>query len=121
MATTLAANNVECRPFGQKSVLTTSGLMVLNAYCGRCSKLLLNLGLTATRIIIATGIAPTKRLVAIRVEIVALNIDEGTKLSKRYLVKTKMTTSRRKLAAEGDRRIPIAFGSRLIFHVLTCV
>jgi hypothetical protein len=95
--------------------------MVLNAYYRRCSKLLLDLGLTATGTIIATGIAPTKRLVAIRVEIVALNRDGSTKLLKSYLAKTKMTTSRRKLAVGGGRRIPIAFGSRLTFHVLIVI
>jgi hypothetical protein len=75
----------------------------------------------ATGTIIATGIAPTKRLMAIQVEIVGLNLDGGNKLSKSYLVKTKTTTSRRKLAAEGDRRIPIAFESRLIFHILMAI
>jgi hypothetical protein len=112
---------VESAGFGQKYVLMTSSLMVLNAYYRRCSKLLLDLGLTATGTIIATGIAPTKRLVAIRVEIVALNRDGSTKLLKSYLAKTKMTTSRRKLAVGGGRRIPIAFGSRLTFHVLIVI
>jgi hypothetical protein len=64
-ATTPTTKSGECRPFGQQSVLMTSGLMVWNAYCGRCNKLLLGLGLTATGTMITTGIATMKRLVAI--------------------------------------------------------
>jgi hypothetical protein len=65
--------------------------------------------LTATGTIIATGIVPTKRLVAIRVETVVLNLDEGLKPSKSHLV-TKTTTSERKLAEEEELKILTVFG-----------
>jgi hypothetical protein len=56
-----------------------------------------------------TGIATTKRLVAIPKVIVALDLDEGIGPSKGHLV-MKTPTSGRKLAVEEDKKIPIVSG-----------
>jgi hypothetical protein len=97
-----------------------SNFSAWNAHLKRYSKQLLDWALTATGTMNTPGIAPTKRLVAIPVENVVLDLNEGLNPSESHLVRRK-TTSRKEKAIEEDRRMPTISGLKLTFLTLMVI